>query len=145
MNSDGLAHGERDNSQSFAATAPIGNTVRRTSPNAPTGAFAANGAAGSGFGDASARRVRGVRPLPCGYTAPAAARFRTALAAAAQATALTTQQNARNVQQQRRLDTVSLIGDPGSDWSAARLGDPVGNGKRETGNGNSVTANGEPQ
>jgi len=28
------------------------------------------------------------------------------------------------VQQQRLLDTVSLIGDMGGDWSASRLSDP---------------------
>jgi len=45
-------------------------------------------------------------------------------AATAQTTKLSTQQNALNVQQQRLLDTVSLIGDMGGDWSASRLSDP---------------------
>jgi len=42
----------------------------------------------------------------------------------AQATSLSTQQSALNVQQQRLLDTVSLIGDVGGSWSASELGDP---------------------
>jgi NodT family efflux transporter outer membrane factor (OMF) lipoprotein len=41
----------------------------------------------------------------------------------AQATSLSTQQSALNVQQQRLLDTVSLIGDVGGSWSASELGD----------------------
>jgi NodT family efflux transporter outer membrane factor (OMF) lipoprotein len=45
-------------------------------------------------------------------------------AATAQATSLSTQQNALNVQQQRLLDTVSLIGDIGGDWSASTMLDP---------------------
>ena len=45
-------------------------------------------------------------------------------AATAQATSLSTQQNALNVQQQRLLDTVSLIGDLGGDWSASAMNDP---------------------
>jgi len=45
-------------------------------------------------------------------------------AATAQATKLSTQQSALSVQQQRLLDTVSLIGDMGGDWSASRLSDP---------------------
>ena len=44
-------------------------------------------------------------------------------AATAQAIQLSTQQSALNVQQQRLLDTVSLIGDLGGDWSASELGD----------------------
>ena len=44
-------------------------------------------------------------------------------AATAQATKLSTQQNALNVRQQRLLDTVSLIGDIGGGWSASELGD----------------------
>ena len=42
-------------------------------------------------------------------------------AATAQTTKLSTQQNALNVQQQRLLDMVSLIGDMGGDWSASQL------------------------
>jgi NodT family efflux transporter outer membrane factor (OMF) lipoprotein len=42
----------------------------------------------------------------------------------AQATSLSTQQSALNVQQQRLLDTVSLIGDVGGSWSASELADP---------------------
>lgn len=42
-------------------------------------------------------------------------------AATAQATKLSTQQNALNVRQQRLLDTVSLIGDMGGGWSANEL------------------------
>jgi NodT family efflux transporter outer membrane factor (OMF) lipoprotein len=42
----------------------------------------------------------------------------------AQATQLSTQESALNVQQQRLLDTVSLIGDLGGDWSASELVDP---------------------
>lgn len=42
----------------------------------------------------------------------------------AQATSLSTQQSALNVQQQRLLDTVSLIGDVGGSWSASELSDP---------------------
>jgi len=45
-------------------------------------------------------------------------------AATAQATKLSTQQSALSVQQQRLLDTVSLIGDMGGDWTASALGDP---------------------
>ncbi|MBB6189386.1 efflux transporter outer membrane subunit [Rhodanobacter sp. MP7CTX1] len=45
-------------------------------------------------------------------------------AAVAQATQLSTQESALNVQQQRLLDTVSLIGDLGGDWSASELVDP---------------------
>jgi outer membrane protein TolC len=45
-------------------------------------------------------------------------------AATAQATQLSTQESALNVQQQRLLDAVSLIGDLGGDWSASELGDP---------------------
>jgi NodT family efflux transporter outer membrane factor (OMF) lipoprotein len=45
-------------------------------------------------------------------------------AAVAQATQLSTQESALNVQQQRLLDTVSLIGDLGGDWSADELVDP---------------------
>jgi NodT family efflux transporter outer membrane factor (OMF) lipoprotein len=45
-------------------------------------------------------------------------------AAIAQATQLSTQESALNVQQQRLLDTVSLIGDLGGDWSASELADP---------------------
>jgi NodT family efflux transporter outer membrane factor (OMF) lipoprotein len=41
--------------------------------------------------------------------------------ATAQATQLSTQQSALNVTQQRLLDTVSLIGDLGGDWSASAL------------------------
>lgn len=41
--------------------------------------------------------------------------------AAAQATQLSTEQSALNVKQQRLLDTVSLIGDLGGDWSASAL------------------------
>jgi len=44
-------------------------------------------------------------------------------AATAQATQLSTQESALNVQQQRLLDTVSLIGDLGGDWSASELSD----------------------
>ncbi len=44
-------------------------------------------------------------------------------AAVAQATQLSTQQSALNVQQQRLLDAVSLIGDLGGGWSADQLGD----------------------
>jgi NodT family efflux transporter outer membrane factor (OMF) lipoprotein len=43
--------------------------------------------------------------------------------ATAQATSLSTQQSALNVQQQRLLDTVSLIGDVGGSWSASQLSD----------------------
>jgi outer membrane protein TolC len=42
-------------------------------------------------------------------------------AAAAQATQFSAQENALNVQQQRLLDTVSLIGDLGGGWSASEL------------------------
>jgi NodT family efflux transporter outer membrane factor (OMF) lipoprotein len=45
-------------------------------------------------------------------------------AAVAQATQLSTQESALNVQQQRLLDTVSLIGDLGGDWSDSELADP---------------------
>jgi NodT family efflux transporter outer membrane factor (OMF) lipoprotein len=45
-------------------------------------------------------------------------------AAVAQATQLSTQESALNVQQQRLLDTVSLIGDLGGDWSDSKLVDP---------------------
>ncbi len=45
-------------------------------------------------------------------------------AAVAQATQLSTQESALNVQQQRLLDTVSLIGDVGGGWSASELVDP---------------------
>jgi NodT family efflux transporter outer membrane factor (OMF) lipoprotein len=45
-------------------------------------------------------------------------------AAVAQAAQLSTQESALNVQQQRLLDTVSLIGDLGGDWSADELVDP---------------------
>jgi NodT family efflux transporter outer membrane factor (OMF) lipoprotein len=41
--------------------------------------------------------------------------------ATAQATQLSTEQSALNVKQQRLLDTVSLIGDLGGDWSASAL------------------------
>ena len=44
-------------------------------------------------------------------------------AATAQATQLSTEQNALSVRQQRLLDTVSLIGDLGGGWSADQLGD----------------------
>ena len=44
-------------------------------------------------------------------------------AATARATQLSTQQTALNVQQQRLVDTVSLIGDLGGDWSASDLSD----------------------
>ena len=44
-------------------------------------------------------------------------------AATAQATQLSTQQNALNVQQQRLLNAVSLIGDMGGGWSASELDD----------------------
>jgi outer membrane protein TolC len=44
--------------------------------------------------------------------------------ATAQATSLSTQQSALTVQQQRLLDTVSLIGDVGGSWSASELSDP---------------------
>jgi NodT family efflux transporter outer membrane factor (OMF) lipoprotein len=43
--------------------------------------------------------------------------------ATAQATQLSTEQSALNVKQQRLLDTVSLIGDLGGDWSATALDD----------------------
>jgi NodT family efflux transporter outer membrane factor (OMF) lipoprotein len=43
--------------------------------------------------------------------------------ATAQATQLSTEQSALNVKQQRLLDTVSLIGDLGGDWSASALDD----------------------
>jgi NodT family efflux transporter outer membrane factor (OMF) lipoprotein len=43
--------------------------------------------------------------------------------AAAQATQLSTEESALNVKQQRLLDTVSLIGDLGGDWSASGLDD----------------------
>ena len=43
--------------------------------------------------------------------------------ATAQATQLSTEQSALNVRQQRLLDTVSLIGDLGGDWSASALDD----------------------
>ena len=43
--------------------------------------------------------------------------------ATAQATQLSTEQSALNVKQQRLLDTVSLIGDLGGDWSAGALDD----------------------
>ena len=43
--------------------------------------------------------------------------------ATAQATQLSTEQSALNVQQQRLLDTVSLIGDLGGGWSASGLDD----------------------
>jgi NodT family efflux transporter outer membrane factor (OMF) lipoprotein len=43
--------------------------------------------------------------------------------ATAQATALSTQQTALNVRQQRLLDTVSLYGDLGGGWSASALSD----------------------
>lgn len=42
-------------------------------------------------------------------------------AATAQATQLSAQQNALNIQQQRLLDTISLIGDMGGGWSADQL------------------------
>jgi len=44
-------------------------------------------------------------------------------AATAQATQLSTQESALSVRQQRLLDTVSLIGDLGGDWSASELDD----------------------
>jgi len=44
-------------------------------------------------------------------------------AATAQATQLSTEQNALNVQQQRLLDTVSLIGDLGGGWTSKELDD----------------------
>jgi NodT family efflux transporter outer membrane factor (OMF) lipoprotein len=44
-------------------------------------------------------------------------------AATAQATQLSTEQSALSVQQQRLLDTVSLIGDMGGGWSADQLSD----------------------
>jgi NodT family efflux transporter outer membrane factor (OMF) lipoprotein len=44
-------------------------------------------------------------------------------AALAQTTQLSTQESALNVQQQRLLDAVSLIGDLGGGWSADQLGD----------------------
>jgi outer membrane protein TolC len=43
--------------------------------------------------------------------------------ATAQATQLSTEQSALNVTQQRLLDTVSLFGDLGGDWSASALDD----------------------
>jgi outer membrane protein TolC len=43
--------------------------------------------------------------------------------ATAQATQLSTEESALNVKQQRLLDTVSLIGDLGGDWSASGLDD----------------------
>jgi outer membrane protein TolC len=43
--------------------------------------------------------------------------------ATAQTTQLSTQQTALNVQQQRLLNAVSLIGDLGGGWSASDLGD----------------------
>jgi NodT family efflux transporter outer membrane factor (OMF) lipoprotein len=43
--------------------------------------------------------------------------------ATAQATQLSTEESALNVRQQRLLDTVSLIGDLGGDWSASALDD----------------------
>ncbi len=44
-------------------------------------------------------------------------------AAVAQTTQLSTQETALNVQQQRLLDAVSLIGDLGGGWSTDQLGD----------------------
>lgn len=52
----------------------------------------------------------------CHITAPVAA-------ATAQATRLSTQQSVLGVQQQRLVDTVSLIGDLGGGWSASELAD----------------------
>ncbi|OOG53808.1 efflux transporter outer membrane subunit [Rhodanobacter sp. C03] len=46
-------------------------------------------------------------------------------AATARATELNTQQSALNVQQQRLLDAVSLIGDIGGGWSASELVEPT--------------------
>jgi hypothetical protein len=49
------------------------------------------------------------------------ARFSHTTVATAQATQLSTEESALNVQQQRLLNTVSLIGDLGGDWPASAL------------------------
>ena len=51
--------------------------------------------------------------------------------ATAQATQLSLQQTALNVQQTRLLDAASLIGDLGGGWSASELGDPRRTGQQQ--------------